>query len=68
MREGYGSYQDFRIIDNKGKVSLLFTPGLINDFGRIPYSNNMIAWLEFDKDPRWDKRVFSSLKILDFTP
>mgnify|MGYP001161155380 FL=1 len=67
LREGYGSYQDFRIIDNKGNVSLLFTPGLINDFGRIPYSNNMIAWLEFDKDPRWDKRVFSSLKILELS-
>jgi hypothetical protein len=67
LREGYGSYQDFRVIDNKGNVSLLFTPGLINDFGRIPYSNNMIAWLEFDKDPRWDKRVFSSLKILELS-
>ena len=65
LREGYGSYQDFRIVDNKGNVSLLFTPGLINDFGRIPFSNNMIAWLEFEKDPRWDKRVFSSLKVLE---
>ena len=65
LREGYGSYQDFRIIDKDGDVSLLFTPGFINDFGRIPYSNNLIAWLEFDKDPRWDKRVFSRLKILD---
>ena len=65
MREGYGSYQDFRLIDQDGSVSLLFTPGIINDFGRIPYSNNLIAWLEFDKDPRWDKRVFSQLKILD---
>ena len=27
----------------------------------------MIAWLEFDKDPRWDKRVFSSLKILELS-
>ena len=65
LREGYGSYQDFRIIDEVGNVSLLFTPGFVNDFGGIPYSNNMIAWLEFDKDPRWDKRVFSRLKILD---
>mgnify|MGYP001159524371 FL=1 len=65
LREGYGSYQDFRLIDQDGSVSLLFTPGIINDFGRIPYSNNLIAWLEFDKDPRWDKRVFSQLKILD---
>lgn len=65
LREGYGSYQDFRIIDKYGNVSLLFTPGIVNDFGRIPYSNQMIAWLEFDKDPRWDKRVFSRVKILD---
>ncbi|MEL0008356.1 MAG: hypothetical protein VW741_00650 [Flammeovirgaceae bacterium] len=65
LREGYGSYQDFRIINEYGDVSLLFTPGVVNDFGRIPYSNEMVAWLEFDKDPRWDKRVFSSVKILD---
>ena len=39
--------------------------GLINDFGRIPNSKNLIGWLEFDKDGRWDKRVFSSIKILD---
>ncbi len=65
LREGYGSYQDFRIVDEKGNSSLLFTPGIVNDFGRIPYSKNMIAWLEFDKDSRWDKRVFSSLKILE---
>ena len=67
LREGYGSYQDFRLVDKEGIVSLLFTPGIVNDFGRIPYSNNMIAWLEFDKDPRWDKRVFSSLKILELS-
>lgn len=65
IREGYGSYQDFRLIDKNGNEQLLFTPGLINDFGRIPYANNKIAWLEFQKDPRWDKRVYSSVKVLD---
>ena len=24
-----------------------------------------MVWLEFDKDPRWDKRVYSIIKILD---
>ena len=65
IRQGYGSYQDFRVIDKSGNVSLLFTPGIVNDFGRIPLAKNKIAWLEFDKDPRWDKRVYSAVKILD---
>ena len=65
IRQGQGSYQDIRVIDKDGVVSLLFTPGLLNDFGRIPSSDNLIAWLEFDKDGRWDKRVFSSIKVLD---
>ena len=65
IRQGLGSYQDIRVINKEGDVSLLFTPGLLNDFGRIPSSNNLIAWLEFDKDGRWDKRVFSSIKVLD---
>ena len=65
IRQGQGSYQDIGTIDKDGSFSLLFTPGLINDFGRIPSSENLIGWLEFDKDGRWDKRVFSSLKILN---
>ncbi len=65
IRQGYGSYQDFRVIDKSGNISLLFTPGIVNDFGRIPLAKNKIAWLEFDKDPRWDKRVYSAVKILD---
>ena len=65
IRQGQGSYQDIGTIDKDGSFSILFTPGLINDFGRIPSSENLIGWLEFDKDGRWDKRVFSSLKILN---
>ena len=65
IRQGQGSYQDIGTINKDGFFSLLFTPGLINDFGRIPNSKNLIGWLEFDKDGRWDKRVFSSIKILD---
>ncbi len=65
IRQGYGSYQDFRIIEKTGSVSLLFTPGVINDFGRIPSAKNTIAWLEYEKDPRWDKRVYSRVKVLD---
>ena len=53
---------DVPMIPTKGQAIFSLK---INDFGRIPYSNNLIAWLEFDKDPRWDKRVFSRLKILD---
>ena len=65
VRQGMGSYQDFGIINKKGEFVKIHTPGIVDDFGRIPYSNNMIGWLEFKKDPRWDKRTFSIIKILD---
>ena len=65
IRQGLGSYQDFRLIDPSGKVSKLVTPGVLNDFGRIPYSNGLIVWLEFDKDGRWDKRTYSVIKVFN---
>ena len=60
-----GSYQDFRILTPQGKTSKLVTPGVLNDFGRIPYSNGLIVWLEFDKDGRWDKRTYSVIKVFN---
>ena len=67
IRQGLGSYQDFRILTPQGKVSKLVTPGVLNDFGRIPYSNGLIVWLEFDKDGRWDKRTYSVIKVFNIT-
>ena len=65
IRQGLGSYQDFRILTPQGKASKLVTPGVLNDFGRIPYSNGLIVWLEFDKDGRWDKRTYSVIKVFN---
>ena len=65
IRQGMGSYQDFGIINKTGGFFKIHTPGIVDDFGRIPYSNNLIGWLEFKKDPRWDKRTFSVIKLLD---
>ena len=65
IRQGLGSYQDFRILTPQGKTLKLVTPGVLNDFGRIPYSNGLIVWLEFDKDGRWDKRTYSVIKVFN---
>ena len=65
IRQGMGSYQDFGIINKTGGFIKIHTPGIVDDFGRIPYSNNLIGWLEFKKDPRWEKRTFSIIKLLD---
>ena len=37
------------------KKNKLVIPGMIKDFERIPYSNNVIGWIEFDKDNRKPK-------------
>ena len=38
---------------------------MIKDIERVPNSNNVIGWIEFDKDPRWDKRTYSVIKLFD---
>ena len=65
LKQGLGSFQDFRKINKDGSTSKIFMPGLINNHGRISSTKNKLVWLEFDKDPRWDKRVYSIIKILD---
>lgn len=65
LKQGLGSYQHFGIIDSLGKSKKIFTPGLINNYGRISYAENNLVWLEFDKDPRWNKRVYSIVKVFD---
>ena len=65
LKQGLGSFQYFRKINKDGSTSKVFMPGLINNHGRISSTKNKLVWLEFDKDPRWDKRVYSIIKILD---
>ena len=65
LKQGLGSFQDFGKINKDGSTSKVFMPGLINDHSRISSAKNKLVWLEFDKDPRWDKRVYSVIKILD---
>ncbi len=65
LQQGLGSFQYFGKINKDGSTSNVFMPGLINDHGRISSTKNKLVWLEFDKDPRWDKRVYSIIKILD---
>ena len=65
IRQGLGGYKEIHLIDKQGESKKLVIPGRVNDFERIPSSNNTIGWIEFDKDPRWDKRIFSVIKIFD---
>tara|TARA_B110000438_G_C15821428_1_gene654641 strand:- start:41 stop:2965 length:2925 start_codon:yes stop_codon:yes gene_type:complete len=65
LKKGLGSYQYFGLIDTLGNIKKVFTPGLVNNYGRISYAANHLVWLEFDKDPRWNKRVYSVIKVFD---
>ena len=65
LKQGLGNFQYFGKINKDGSTSNVFMPGLINNHGKISSTKNKLVWLEFDKDPRWDKRVYSIIKILD---
>ena len=65
LKQGLGNFQHFGKINKDGSTSNVFMPGLINNHGKISSTKNKLVWLEFDKDPRWDKRVYSIIKILD---
>ncbi len=65
IRQGLGGYKEIHLINKIGESKKLVIPGRVNDFERIPSSKNTIGWIEFDKDPRWDKRVYSVIKIFD---
>ena len=65
IRQGLGGYKEIHLINKGGENKKLVVPGRVNDFERIPSSKNTIGWIEFDKDPRWDKRTFSVIKIYD---
>ncbi len=65
LTKGLNSLKHFAVIDKNKNVKKLFTPGLIKDQGFIALSNNLLAWIEYHKDPRWDNRVFSNIKILN---
>ena len=65
IRQGLGGYKEIHLINKGGENKKLIVPGRVNDFERIPSSKNTIGWIEFDKDPRWDKRTFSVIKIYD---
>ncbi len=65
IKQGIGSYKEIHLIDNSSKNKKLVIPGMIKDIEKIPYSNNIIGWIEFEKDPRWDKRIYSVIKLFD---
>mgnify|MGYP001159485137 FL=1 len=65
IRQGLGGYKEIHLINKDGENKKLIVPGRVNDFERIPSSKNTIGWIEFDKDPRWDKRTYSVIKIFD---
>ena len=48
IKQGMGSYKEIQLIDKNGKNNKLIIPGMIKDIERVPNSNNVIGWIEFD--------------------
>ncbi len=53
-------------IDKEGNEKIIYTPGYYFG-GSLTYSNNLIAWAEYEYDPRWENRNYSVIKTMDLS-
>jgi hypothetical protein len=51
-------------IGRDGTEEILFTPGFGYP-GTMSYANGLVAWAEIKRDPRWDYRVWTDVKVFD---
>jgi len=62
LKSGIGDIQTFVRFDNSGKDHKLSIPGMISESGMLSVVNNVIAWNEFEFDPRWRSITYSVIK------
>lgn len=66
FKVGLSDIGKFILISPDGTERRLFTSGIMNDPGYITVGGNLIAWTEYQFDPRWAKRVYSVIRTFDF--
>jgi Tol biopolymer transport system component len=51
-------------IGRDGSEKVVFTPGF-GYLGTMSYASGKTAWAEITRDPRWDYRVWTNIRVLD---
>ena len=65
MKAGIGDIEQLVKLDERGDEQVVFTPGIINYAGMLSVQNDVVAWNEFEFDPRWGAKNFSVIKLFD---
>jgi hypothetical protein len=65
LKNGIGEIDRFVVIDTLGKEKKLRLPGLLNNSAMLSVGGNQLVWNEYGFDPRWRKRTYSNIKVMD---
>ena len=65
MKSGIGDIDQLVRVDDQGNEQVVFVPGIVNDTGMLSVQKDVIAWNEFEFDPRWGAKNFSVIKLYD---
>lgn len=65
MKSGIGDIDQLVKMDGSGNEVVEFIPGILNNTGMLSMQNGVVAWNEFEFDPRWGAKNFSVIKLYD---
>ncbi|MDN5214273.1 hypothetical protein QQ020_19500 [Fulvivirgaceae bacterium BMA12] len=65
MRSGIGDIAELVKLDDQGDETVIFTPGIVNSASMLSVQNDVVAWNEFEFDPRWGAKSYSVVKLYD---
>ncbi|HJZ40886.1 MAG TPA: hypothetical protein VJ203_11005 [Bacteroidales bacterium] len=66
LKTGLDHPDRFVIIDTAGREKTVHVPGYFPGI-RIDVHNNRLVWDEIAGDPRWERRNYSEIRVLDLT-
>ena len=66
LKSGIADIQTIVQLDEKGKETRVFTPGIMNLGGMLSLENDILVWNEYTYDPRWRQKNYSVIKAYDF--
>ena len=65
LKSGIGDIDQLVKLDGMGNERVVFIPGIVNNTGMLSLQNGIVAWNEFEFDPRWGAKNFSVIKLYD---
>jgi hypothetical protein len=64
LKNGIGEIDQFVKLEG-GKEKKIRLPGILNNNGMLSVGGNKLVWNEYGFDPRWRKRTYSNIKVMD---